>query len=274
MADQLQPIADQLLTLSSDKDSQPIIARDDGCLRALISFITTPVALTALSALSNLASHPDNYSLLRSEDDLMQSLRSLLLQDTASTSVDIKRAAYALLEELSDEHDVPELDELAVRSGLKKGNEDAQEVRLKVPGLSDDIMSIRVQQLIMRKRGVISVGFEMAREVVVVFGRTPAEELKQFVSTMTGKNVTILENEEAGEDENDRCDVNHGRGYLDERGERLRDVARRGKKKRTVTQGASSLHERLRAQRERGARRNRQGRVMSSFGMRDGWSLW
>ncbi|CAN8065548.1 unnamed protein product [Agarophyton chilense] len=66
--------------------------------------------------------------------------------------------------------------------------------------------------------------------------------------------------------------------YLDQSGQRLRDLAKKNaKNKHTISQGASSLHERLRAQREEENRKKaRANRLLDSIGrgMTSGWGLW
>lgn len=131
----------------------------------------------------------------------------------------------------------------------------------------------------------------MGAEVAVVYTRLPADQVASFLTTMTGTKIELLpeEQEEEEEEEKDEekdeyvqnADKENGnaqRGYLDENGQRLRDVARNNaKKKHTITQGASSLHERLKAQREEESRRKaRANRLMDSIGrgMRSGWGMW
>lgn len=301
----VRTIAVQLRSLSADNDNQPIIAREDGCMRALVGFILADdvqVAAIAVSALKNLASHPDNFQVLRSEDDLLEGLRDLILSDDAERP--LRQDIFDVLEELTDENidaEMDQLDELEKSAGLKQAPassaldddpnflKDPTTARLHIPGISDEIVCTRVEQLVIRKRGVISVSFEIGAEVAVVYTRLPPDQLASYVTTMTGTTVEVLpeQPDEEEEDEQPFHDRHNGGnkengsaqpGYLDETGQRLRDVARtNAKKKHTISQGASSLHERLKAQREEESRRKaRATRLMDSIGrgMRSGWGMW
>lgn len=301
----LRTIAVQLRSLSADRDNQPIIAREEGCMNALMSFLTPTdpqVTTIAVAALSNLASHPDNFDLFRSEQPLLNALKALLLSEHSST--DLRQDVFDVLEELTNEDDDDEMDELDLletSAGLvEKPNtfddepgllKDPVTARLHVPGLSDEVFCVRIEQLLVRKQGVISVVFEIGAEVAVVFTRLPPEALSSFVSTMTGTSVQILpseadsESEEEADSEGEEAHgvlgKENGGGqprYLDETGQTLRDVARKNaRKKHTITQGASSLHERLKAQREEESRKKaRANRLVNSIGrgMNSGWGLW
>lgn len=301
----LRTVAVQLRQLSADSDNQPIIAREEGCMRALSNFIIgddMAVAGIAVAALKNLASHPDNYSVLRSEDALLDGLRDLIVAEGADR--DLRKDVFEILEELTDENDddeMDELDDIEERAGLKEKQshqfddepgllKEPVTARLNVPGISDEVTCMRVEQLIIRKRGVISVVFEIGAEIAVVYTRLPAEELASFVSTMTGSTVEVLPNIESDDEEEEAkseeldvqsADKENGGGqpgYLDQTGQRFRDVAKKNaRKKNTISQGASSLTERLRQQREEETRkRARANRLMNSIGrgMNSGWGLW
>ena len=277
-------------------------------MQALVGFIggdDIDVATIAVATVKNLASHGDNFSVLRLEEGLLDSLKDLLLSDDAGRA--LRKEIFQLLEELTDENsdlEMDELDELEHKAGLvekPKGAFDADPdllkepttVRLHVPGISDDVFCVRVEQLLIRKRGVISVVFEIGAELAVLYTRAPAEELQSFVSKMTGKSVDILPPEpEEDEEEEEYYDATlaasgsaaekeNGRGlpvYLDQSGQTLSEVAKRqAKKKHTVSQGASSLAERLKAQREEETRKKaRANRLMNSIGrgFNSGWGLW
>lgn len=301
----VRTVAVQLRSLSADEDNQPIIAREDGCMRALCSFIAgddVEVAAIAVAAIKNLASHADNFDVLRSEDGLLDSLKDLLVANDSERS--LRQDIFDVLEELTDENndeEMDELDELEASAGLKekvRGSvldddpsllKEPVTVRLHVPGISDEVFSVRIEQLIIRKRGVISIAFEMGAEVAVVYTRLPPEELRSFVTTMTGTAANILPEEEEEEEEEqdegssaaDASGKENGGGqpgYLDQNAQRLRDVAKRNeKKKNTISQGASSLHERLKKQREEESRRKaRSNRLLDSIGrgVKSGWGMW
>lgn len=310
----IRTVAVQLRALSADEDNQPIIAREDGCLRALISFVNgddLEIAAIAVSALKNLSSHPDNFGLLRSETELLEGLKDLLLMD--SCGVDLRRDIFDVLEELTDEQnddEMDELDELEQRAGLdaNEANKDDNcgsllaapaTTRLNIPNISDDIFCTRVEQLIIRKQGVISVVFEIGAEIAVIYSRLPSTELASFVTTMTGAAVDILSDEEKSEEEDEdegvqgqsiemRSDRKIGQdgnrtittesGYLDKAGERFQDIARKNaKKKNTVSHGATSLAERLEAQRQEESRKKARGnRLLNSIGrgFNQGFGFW
>ena len=301
-ATSIRTVAVQLRALSADEENQPIIAREEGCLRALIGFLSCDdisVSTIAVAALKNLASHGDNYELLRSEETLVDGLKDLLVSPEANR--ELRQDIFDIIEELTDENDdeeMDELDELERAAGLKVVPpaliepgllEQPIMVRLHIPGISDEVFCVRVEQLVIRKRGVISIAFEIGMEVAVVYSRLPAEDLASFVGTMTGTKVEIMPEEEEEEDEEEEEEVNSSNvdnkengggqpGYLDQTGQRLRDVAKKNaKKKNTISQGASSLHERLKAQREEESRKKaRANRLMDSIGrgMNSGWGLW
>jgi hypothetical protein len=300
----VRTVAVQLRALSADEDNQPIIAREDGCLRALISFVTGDdgaVAAIAVAALKNLAAHPDNYALFRAEDELLDGLKDLLVDP--ETEMDTRRDIFDILEELTDEEDddeMDELDELEAKAGLTNDDDGTASAaddndpsllpvpvttRLHIPSLSDDVFCIRVEQLIIRKRGVISVVFEIGAELAVVYARLPSDELAAFITTMTGVEVDVLppvaEEESDEEEDDDSAEKENGSGqpgYLDETGERFRDVAKKNaKKKNNVSHGATSLAERLEAQRqEESKKKARADRLTGAIGrgFTSGWGLW
>lgn len=273
-------------------------------MHALTGFVNSDdvdIASIAVAAVKNLASHGDNFSVLRLEEALMDGLKDLLLSDDADR--DLRRDVFHILEELTDENnddEMDELDELERKAGLVEKPStvfddpdlltDPVTARLHVPGITDDVFCVRIEQLLIRKRGVISVVFEIGAEIAVVYTRAPPEELASFVSKMTGTPVELLPPEPESEDEEEQPGIpgeqlsdekeNGGGqpGYLDETGQRLQDVVRRNaKKKHTITQGASSLAERLKAQREEESRKKaRANRLMDSIGrgFSSGWGLW
>lgn len=305
----VRTVAVQLRSLSADADNQPIIAREEGCMRALAGFVAgddVEVAAIAVAALKNLASHVDNFDVLRSEDALVDALRDLLVSEDAAA--DLRQDIFDILEELTDENDddeMDELDDLEKAAGLKQKDPAFEDepgllkepvtARLHVPGISDDVTCMRVEQLIIRKRGVISVAFEIGAEVAVVYTKNPPEELASFIGTMTGTTVDLLpelqsdDEEDESEAKSDKdIDIDNaekekenGGGqpeYLDKSGQTFRAVAKKNaKKKNTISQGASSLTERLRAQREEESRKKARGnRLMGSIsrGINSGWGFW
>lgn len=303
----VRTVAVQLRSLSADTDNQPIIAREEGCMSALANFVAGDdmnVATIAVAALKNLASHPDNFEVLRSEENLLEGLKDLLVTEDASR--DLRQDIFDILEELTDENDddeMDELDELEKTAGLKEKStvfddepgllKEPVTARLHIPGISDEVTCVRVEQLVIRKRGVISIVFEIGAEVAVVYTRLPPDELASFVGTMTGTNIQVMPDLQS-EDEDEEPEVQFDKeldadnaekengggqpGYLDQTGQRLRDVAKKNaKKKNTIAQGASSLTERLRAQREEESRKKaRANRLMDSIGrgINSGWGLW
>lgn len=302
----LRTVAVQLRTLSADAENQPIIAREDGCLGALVSFISgddMDVATIAVEALANLASHAENFDLMRCEAGLMPSLKSLLVREEADK--DLRRAAFDIVEELTDDEDdgeMDELDELEQAAGLLVEEASASGVRddpsllpeavtarLHVPGVSEDVLCMRVEQLIIRKPGVVSVAFELGAEDAVVFGRAPAEDVASYVGKLTGIEVTVVEavvvdSEDDDEEEEEVQPVaggidkeNANAGYLDKTGERFKDVVKKNaKKKNTISHGATSLAERLEAQRQEESRKKaRSNRLMNSIGsgFNKGWGF-
>lgn len=305
----LRTVAVQLRSLSADSENQPIIAREEGCLRALISFVSgddMAVAAIAVAALGNLASHAENFDLLRTEDDLLDSLKALLVRDEADR--ELRREVFDIIEELTDDEDdgeMDELDELEAAAGLVEDEgaaavsvlddpsllPEAVTARLHVPGLSEDVFCMRVEQLVIRKPGVISVAFELGAEDAVVFGRVPAEEIASFVGKMTGTEVKVVEAVVVeSEDEEEVVEPaaaaagasgvdkeNSNAGYLDQTGERFKDVAKKNsKKKNTISHGATSLAERLEAQRQEESRKKaRSNRLMNSIGsgFNRGWGF-
>eukprot|EP00172_Hildenbrandia_rubra_P002523 Plantae.Rhodophyta-Hildenbrandia_rubra.ctg34095.p1 GENE.Plantae.Rhodophyta-Hildenbrandia_rubra.ctg34095~~Plantae.Rhodophyta-Hildenbrandia_rubra.ctg34095.p1 ORF type:complete len:306 (-),score=89.48 Plantae.Rhodophyta-Hildenbrandia_rubra.ctg34095:1279-2196(-) len=297
----VRTIAVQLRSLSSDVENQPIIAREDGCIKALTGFVNgedLQVCAIAVAAVKNLASHPDNFETLRAEEELIDGLKALIIDDDVDD--DLRRIAFDVVYELSDENseeEMNEIDEFEIKLGIREENgvvvdedpdllKEAVTIRLRVPGISEEVLCMRVEQLLIRKKGVVSVCFERGAEIAVVYSRAPAEELSGFVAKMTGVEVEVLP-EEQESDLEDELDAEEDVGkensggqptYLDEAGERFRDVARKkGKKKNTISQGASSLSERLEAQRQEASRKKaRANRLMSSIGrgFQSGWGFW
>lgn len=257
------------------------------CLHALTGFVTgddIEVAVIAVTAVKNLASHADNFKVLRQEHELLDGLKDLLLSKESNNS--LRKDIFGILEELTDDlndYEMDELDELERKAGLAEKKlhpledpnflKEPVSARLHIPGLSDEMLRVRVEQLLIRQSGVISVVFETGAELAVVFTRAPPETLVGFVSKLTGRAVELLQ----PEPDEDEDDVNletaaSGPGYLDENGQRLKDLKKANKKKKkTVTQGASSLSERLKKQREEESRKKaRTNRLLGSIG----WALW
>lgn len=291
----LRTVAIQLRQLSSDEENQPIIAREDGCLHALTGFVTgddVEVASIAVTTVKNLASHADNFRVLRQEHELMDGLKDLLLSDDIGDT--LRRDIFSIIEELTDDlndYEMDELDELERKSGLAKAKPHPLDdpsflqqpiaARLHIPGLSDELMRVRVEQLLIRESGVISVAFEIGAELAVLFTRAQPETLADFVAKMTGTTVEVLppqkDEDEEDEKENEADALPGKPGYLDETGQRIKDVAKKNKKKKTVTQGASSLSDRLKKQREEETKKKaRANRLLGSIGrgFNSGWGLW
>ncbi len=291
-------MAIQLRQLSSDEENQPIIAREDGCLHALTGFVSgddLEVAAIAVATVKNLAAHADNFRVLRQEHELMDGLKDLLLSDEVGDA--LKRDIFAVVEELTDDlndYEMDELDELERKAGLAKPKphplddpaftQQPVAARLHIPGLSDELTRVRVEQLLIRQSGVISVAFEIGAELAVLYTRARPEDLADFVAKMTGTAVEVLPPVQEDEDDEEDDTPSVGKenatgkpGYLDETGQRIKDVAKKNKKKKTVTQGASSLSERLKKQREEESKKKaRANRLLGSIGrgFNSGWGLW
>lgn len=246
------------------------------------------VATIAVAAVKNLASHGDNFAVLRQEEALLDGLKELLVHEDAER--ELRRDVFSILEELTDEmndDEMDELDELEKKADLveKKPHplddpallKEPVAARLHIPGLSDEMLRVRVEQLLIQRRGVISVVFEIGAELAVLYTRAPPDELAGFIAKMTGRAVEVLPPAEEEDDDEEEEEEAGGPGYLDETGQRLRDVAKKNRRKHTVTQGASSLSERLRKQREEESRKKaRASRLLGSLsrGFNSGWGLW
>lgn len=248
----------------------------------------------AVNVVKNLASHADNFKVLRQEHDLMDGLKDLLLSDDSDTA--LRKEIFGIIEELTDDlndYEMDELDDLERKAGLAKSKrhpfddptflKEPVSARLHVPGLSDEVFRVRVEQMLIRHSGVISVMFETGAELAVVYTRAQPEVLVGFVSKMTGRTVELQPPEM--DDDDDACENadpgatnNSAPGYLDETGQRVKDMKKAAKKKKkTITQGASSLGDRLKQQREEGGRQKaRTNRVLDSIGLgfNQGWRLW
>ena len=300
----VRTIAVQLRSLSADIENQPVIARDEGCLKALTDFVNgdeIQICAIAVAAVKNLASHVDNFEALRAEEDLIDGLKTLIEDD--DVEYDLRKEAFDVVYELSDENDedeMMEIDEyetrLGIRDGVGKNVEDDPDllkepitVRLRVPGIADDVFCIRVEQLLIRRKGVISVCFETGVEIAVVYSKVSSDDLCDFVAKMTGVQVEIAPEEPESDSDVEEQDIDEDVGkennndanqpvYLDEAKERFKDVARKNKKKKnTITQGASSLHARLEAQRQEASRKKaKASRLMGSIGrgFQSGWGFW
>ncbi|KAK1860335.1 hypothetical protein I4F81_002924 [Pyropia yezoensis] len=115
---------EQIRTLAGQRENQPIVAREDGCLSALISFLvpsTPALAAVAVDALVSLSSHPSNRDLLRDEGDLFAALHALIVDD--SSPVPLRRSVLTILEELVDDDDGEEVTELHALGYLDEGGQ-------------------------------------------------------------------------------------------------------------------------------------------------------
>eukprot|EP00871_Galdieria_phlegrea_P003348 jgi/Galph1/4013/GphlegSOOS_G2658.1 len=95
----IRNVAVQLRSLSADPENQPIIAREEGCMAALVGFIegTDPdIVRIAVDAVLDLTSHPENAEVLKQEKGLVPALRALVTDfDRADFST--RQSAHACL---------------------------------------------------------------------------------------------------------------------------------------------------------------------------------
>jgi len=128
----IRNVAVQLRSLSADTENQPIIAREEGCMAALVGFIEgndPEIVKIAVEAILDLTSHPDNAEVLKSERGLVPALKALVT-DFDRTDVATRQSAHACLVNLlvrnSKENNAfvaEELASLANKGGL--GGKDA-----------------------------------------------------------------------------------------------------------------------------------------------------
>ncbi|GJQ14948.1 hypothetical protein GpartN1_g6739.t1 [Galdieria partita] len=95
----IRNVAVQLRSLSADTENQPIIAREEGCMAALVGFIEgndPEIVRIAVEAILDLTSHPDNSEVMKSERGLVPALKALVT-DFDRADVGTRQSAHACL---------------------------------------------------------------------------------------------------------------------------------------------------------------------------------
>mmetsp|Transcript_3315 Transcript_3315/g.15672 ORF Transcript_3315/g.15672 Transcript_3315/m.15672 type:complete len:206 (+) Transcript_3315:242-859(+) len=198
----LKTVAVQLRSLAADKDNQPIIARDEGCMSALSTFIASEdvnVCQIAVGAVILLASHADNREILRNDFSIWDNLHDLVADTDKEDSV--RRDALGIMRKVLGDHerdDMEELADLELRVGLRedigKGVSDKDyavvkepiNVRIHVPGLSDAGFLSDFEHRLIRSKGIVSASYEMGAEVVIVFAKVSAHDVAEIVRQISG----------------------------------------------------------------------------------------
>ncbi|KAJ8905171.1 hypothetical protein NDN08_001680 [Rhodosorus marinus] len=293
----LKTVAVQLRSLAADKDNQPIIARDEGCMSALSTFIASEdvsVCQIAVGAVILLASHADNREILRNDFTIWDNLHDLVADTDKDDSV--RRDALGIMRRVLGDHERDEMEELAdleLRAGLRedlgKGVSDKDyavlkepvNVRIHVPGLSDAGFLNEFEHRLIRTKGIVSASYEMGAEVVIIFAKVSADDIAEIVRQISGKEVEVLLEEKENEDEENSADPNiveQQEGYVDEERARYRKNLEKAKRTAVSHQGYSSLAERLeqerrQAERERARSERMLGRIGRGF-TGSGWGFW
>ncbi|EME27664.1 hypothetical protein Gasu2_18060 [Galdieria sulphuraria] len=95
----IRNVAVQLRSLSADTENQPIIAREEGCMAALVGFIEgndSEIVRIAVEAILDLTSHPDNAEVMKSERGLVSALKALVT-DFDRADIGTRQSAHACL---------------------------------------------------------------------------------------------------------------------------------------------------------------------------------
>mmetsp|Transcript_15647 Transcript_15647/g.27444 ORF Transcript_15647/g.27444 Transcript_15647/m.27444 type:complete len:363 (-) Transcript_15647:64-1152(-) len=115
----LSQVAKQLLDLCSDQEMQPVIAREEGCMSALVKVCGSTTTVTryetcfmALKAIEHLSNHPDNKYVLRMEDGLFDSLRFVMLGGRTDADKNMRTMAFGVMEMLTEHINYDEVQEL------------------------------------------------------------------------------------------------------------------------------------------------------------------
>mmetsp|Transcript_1745 Transcript_1745/g.5291 ORF Transcript_1745/g.5291 Transcript_1745/m.5291 type:complete len:305 (-) Transcript_1745:2078-2992(-) len=297
----LKTVAVQLRALAADRDNQPIIARDEGCMSALASFVQSDdssVCSVAVQALLHLSSHGDNKEIIRNDFGVWDNLTALV--EKQDVDIGLRREAVKILKNVIDDGEEEELEDikdLERRAGLRLETtkmaaeatydllKDPITVRIHVHGLSDADFLDDFEHRLIRTRGVLSVSYEMGAEVVIIFCRIARDDVQKILAQIAGKEVEVLEDrqeeEEEEEEEENRAGENNSKedenGYVDQ--DRLRFKKNTEKLKRTsVAQtGYTSLAQRLEQERQQAAREKaRSERMLGRIGrgFTSGWGFW
>ncbi|KAA8493841.1 hypothetical protein FVE85_4978 [Porphyridium purpureum] len=256
---QFLAIASQLLELSSDFDMQPVVAREDGCVSALVKFAggatDAETCRTALRALDNLASHPDNFALLRGEQGLWSALKVVMLtREDADRAM--RTAAFGIMETLTDEINYDEVQELrriqkrlAQRQQEENDTEDGALANLVYPapesvpqaavpgtlrvhcvGLSEEATRRRAEVALTKFPGVHSVTIEVGPEVLEVQSTCEASALLAFLPQVNGQRLVELIQSQADSEETNKENANGESGGADMQGKSAHGEANTGGK--------------------------------------------
>lgn len=156
----------KLRTLAAENDNRPVIARDKGCIKALVGFLAdaTPddVIVSSLETLKLLASHPSNRDVLLKDAALMERVAKLLPghDDKAAMA----RAVHDLLHgaarpALGDLTNTSDAAKPAAPAPKPYGAQPVNAV-LKVEGLTGEDDKARLERAAIAVRGVISISIE------------------------------------------------------------------------------------------------------------------
>mmetsp|Transcript_9485 Transcript_9485/g.19419 ORF Transcript_9485/g.19419 Transcript_9485/m.19419 type:complete len:310 (+) Transcript_9485:110-1039(+) len=302
----LRTVAVQLRALSSDPENQPIIAREEGCLAALVSFITRQedpeICRIAVTTVLYLSSHADNHDLLRAEEELVEGLKDLWAD--ADADPDVRKEVRKIFANILSLEDITRLEVIAkqqdqitakdstsdsdsVSPGLARAKqiafeqtEEAERCRIQVPGISDEEKQHLIESEIIQIKGIVSISFEVGNEVVVLYSKVPRDALVQILQAITNSaDMELLEDDRVERElEPQEVDPRGSDGYIDEAKERYNRFVREQQRRSTLIHGgnnslAARLEEGKRAEERKAARA---GRLLNRIGkgFQSGWGFW
>eukprot|EP00188_Purpureofilum_apyrenoidigerum_P001394 Plantae.Rhodophyta-Purpureofilum_apyrenoidigerum.ctg1764.p1 GENE.Plantae.Rhodophyta-Purpureofilum_apyrenoidigerum.ctg1764~~Plantae.Rhodophyta-Purpureofilum_apyrenoidigerum.ctg1764.p1 ORF type:complete len:321 (-),score=88.69 Plantae.Rhodophyta-Purpureofilum_apyrenoidigerum.ctg1764:1832-2734(-) len=293
----LKTVAVQLRALAADRDNQPIIARDEGCMSALASFVQSEdvsVCSVAVQALLHLSSHGDNKEIVRNDFGVWENLTALV--EKQGVDINLRREAVKVMKNVvndDEEEELEDIKDLERRAGLrlestKVVNEasydllkDPATVRVHVHGLSDADFLDDFEHRVIRTRGVLSVSYEMGAEVVIIFCRISRDDVQKVLSQIAGKEVEVLEDQQEEEEEENKDDENLKKedenGYIDQDRLRFKKNAEKLKRTSVAQTGYTSLAQRLEKERQQAEREKaRSERMLGRIGrgFTSGWGFW
>ena len=254
-------IVQRLLILASDPDNQLFITKEKGCLTGLTSYLVdddAEVVKKAVEAISLLSSNKKARRTLAEHEGLVKNLTTLI----SSTDATIQKFAISASKSLekytkstpsynNENNNSENINSLNDDSHKKAGKSKKKKskkkklktYKLKVKDLDNDEICSRVEQGIIRIRGIISLTLDQNKRRVIVTSKMQKDEILPIMTEVIEScgTVVILKKKKK---------VEEASGYCDD--EEQEDVFGEGVLSRF---GSQTLQSRLAAQRQKEEKR-------------------
>ena len=277
-------IVQRLLQLASDPDNQTFIVQEQGCLAGLTSYLDdsdTEVVRMAIEAISLLSSRRSNRKNLVGHPGLAEKVKKLtthhnsLIQNfavTSAKSLKLHKGAkttrnYDGNGENSNtiNNNTLGADSNGTKEKKKSKKRKLKTYKLKVKDLDDDEICSRIEQGIIRVRGVVSLTLDQNKRRVIITSKVSKSEIIPIVTEVIescGTVVILKKKKKSGEPS----------GYCDD--EETEDIFGEGVLSRF---GSQTLQSRLAAQRKKEEKRKLEESNMSRIAQAAGgaarWGL-